>query len=39
MRSRTEMIREILRLLRSASWSDLVFILTYLKTGSQQRSA
>lgn len=39
MRSRTEMIREILRLLRSASWSDLFFVYYYLKTGSQQRSA
>ena len=32
---RTEVIREIVRLLKAARWSDIYFVLYYLKAGRE----
>lgn len=34
MRNRTEIIREIVRLLKAADWSEIFFVLYYLKAGA-----
>ncbi len=33
VRSRAEIIREIVRLLKATDWSDIFFVLYYLKAG------
>ena len=33
MKTRAEIIREIVRLLKAADWSDIFFVLYYLKAG------
>lgn len=33
MRNRAEIIREIVRLLKAADWSEIFFVLYYLRAG------